>query len=86
MFKRRSMINWNLVVNGYKAPTTPPTYENETKLHESNSKAMNSILSSLLDYEYVKVMHCEYTKDIYYKLKNIYEGDDKLKQDKLQTY
>ena len=31
-------------------------------------------------------MHCESTKEIWDKLKNIYEGDDKVKGAKLQTY
>ena len=31
-------------------------------------------------------MHCETTKEIWDKLKNIYEGDDKVKGEKLQTY
>jgi hypothetical protein len=77
---------WNSVVNGYKAPTTPPTDANGRKLHESNSKAMNSILSGLLGSEFVKFMHCESAKDIWDKLKNIYEGDEKVKQAKLQTH
>jgi hypothetical protein len=36
--------------------------------------------------EFVKVMHCESTKDIWDKLQNIYEGDDKVKKAKLQTH
>ena len=31
-------------------------------------------------------MHCETTKEIWDKLRNIYEGDDKIKGAKLQTY
>ena len=31
-------------------------------------------------------MHCETVKEIWDKLKNIYEGDDKVKGEKLQTY
>ncbi|KAH9328904.1 hypothetical protein KI387_001012, partial [Taxus chinensis] len=36
--------------------------------------------------EFIKVMHCESTKEIWDKLKNIYEGDDKVKKTKLQTH
>ena len=35
---------------------------------------------------YVKVMHCDSTKDIFEKLQNVYEGDAKVKGAKLQTY
>jgi hypothetical protein len=35
---------------------------------------------------HVKVMHCESTKEIWDKLQNIYEGDAKVKGDKLQTF
>ena len=31
-------------------------------------------------------MHCETAKEIWDKLKNIYEGDDKVKEGKFQTY
>ena len=31
-------------------------------------------------------MHCETVKEIWDKLKNVYEGDDKVKGTKLQTY
>ena len=47
---------------------------------------MNAILSSMAKTMFVKVMHCETTKEIWDKLKNIYEGDDKVKGEKLQTY
>jgi hypothetical protein len=53
---------------------------------EHNAKAMNSILCRLLEYEFVKVMHCGLTKQIWYKLQNIYEGDGKVKKAKLQTH
>ena len=47
---------------------------------------MNAILSGLTEKIFVKVMHCETTKEIWDELKNIYEGDDKVKGAKLQTY
>ena len=31
-------------------------------------------------------MHCVSAKDMWDKLKNIYEGDDKVKKEKLQTH
>jgi hypothetical protein len=35
---------------------------------------------------YTKVMHCKSAKEIWDKLQNIYEGDSKVKETKLQTY
>jgi hypothetical protein len=76
---------WQSVVDGYVAPTTPPTDKDGKKLSENNSKAKGTILSSLDDSVFVKVMHCKTTKDLWDKLQNIYEGDTKVKGAKLQT-
>jgi hypothetical protein len=35
---------------------------------------------------FAKVAHCKSTKEIWDKLQNIYEGDTKVKEAKLQTY
>lgn len=55
---------WNSVVNGYTSPTTPLTNINGKKLYESNAKAMNTILSSILGSKFVKMMNYDSTKDI----------------------
>lgn len=47
---------------------------------------MNGILSGLVESVFVKVMRCESAEEIWDKLKNIYEGDEKVKEAKLQTY
>ena len=47
---------------------------------------MNTLLSVLIETVFVKVMHYETAKEIWDKLRNIYEGDDKIKGAKLQTY
>ena len=75
-------------MNTYDIPTNPPAdgRGNEKKLYEENSKLMNVILSGLTETLFVKVMHCETTKAIWDKLRNIYEGDDKIKGEKLMTY
>ena len=79
---------WKMIVNTYAIPANPPTdvRSPERKHYEDNSKEMNAILSSLIEIVFVKVMHCETVKEIWDKLKNIYEGDDKVKGEKLQTY
>ena len=63
---------WKAVVNRYNVPAIPPTDQAPKKLYEDNSKAMNAILSSLVETIFVKVMHCETAKEIWDKLKNIY--------------
>ena len=77
---------WKAIVNRYNVPATPPTNQDSKKLYEDNSKAMNEILSGLAETVFVKVMHCETMKEICDKLKKIYEGDEKVKGAKLQTY
>jgi hypothetical protein len=56
------------------------------KLGENNSKAINALLNGLSDTIFTKVAHCKYAKEIWDKLRNIYEGDSKVKLAKLQTY
>ena len=74
-----------MIVNTYDIPTNPPTDARspERKHYEDNSKEMNAILSGLTKTVFVKFMHYETTKEIWDKLKNIYEGDDKVKGTKL---
>ena len=85
-FQAQGVDVWKEVVNKYNVPATLPTDHAAKKLYEDNSKPMNAILSGLGETVFVKVMHCETTKEIWDKLKNIYEGDDKVKGAKLQTY
>jgi hypothetical protein len=56
------------------------------KLGENNSKAKNALLNGLSDTVLTKVAHCKSAKEIWDKLQNIYEGDSKVKESKLQTY
>ena len=77
---------WHTVLNEYKAPTIVPTDVAGKKLYESNSKAMYGILGGLTGSKFVKVMHCESTKELWDKLKRVNEGDTKVKNAKLQSY
>ena len=75
---------WKMIVNTYNIPsTTSTTTATDHKNFEDNSKAMNALLSGLTETVFVKVMHCETAKEIWDKLINIYEGDDKIKGAKL---
>lgn len=51
------------VVHGYTTRTTPNTTDWK-KVSEKNSKSMNAVLYRLLEYEFVKVMHCNSAKEI----------------------
>ena len=78
---------WKMIENTYNMPsTTSTTTVIDKKIFEDNSKAMNALLSGLTETVFVKAMHYETTKEIWDKLRNIYEGDDKIKGAKLQTY
>jgi hypothetical protein len=76
---------WLSVVHGYIAPTTAPSDVAAKKLCNDNSRVVNAILDGLANPIFVKVLHYKSTKEIWDKLKVIYEGDGKVKQDKLQT-
>jgi hypothetical protein len=65
---------------------TPPTGNVAKKLCNDNSRAINAILGGLTNPIFVKLIHCKSTKEIWDKLKVIYKGDNKVKEDKLQTY
>jgi hypothetical protein len=47
---------------------------------------MNAILSGLVEAGFVKVMHLESTKAMWDKLISSYEGNEKVKDPKIQTY
>jgi hypothetical protein len=51
-----------------------------------NAKAMNVILSGLAEAKFVKVMHLESAKATWDKLISSYEGNEKVKDAKLETY
>jgi hypothetical protein len=56
------------------------------KLGENNSKEKKSLLNGLSDTVFTKVAHCKSAKDIWDKLRYIYEGDTKVKEAKIKTY
>jgi hypothetical protein len=56
------------------------------KLGQNNSKATNALLNGLGETVFTKVSHCKSAKEIWDKLRNIYEGDSKFKETKFQTY
>lgn len=77
---------WNSSRDGYIASTTPPTNLNKIRLYKNNDKARNTIMSGLVGSKLVKMMHCGTTKEIWEKLNNIYEGDDKVEKIKMKNF
>ena len=68
---------WQSIVDGYTAPAVPPTSDKAMKLGENNYKSTNALLTGLSDMLFTKVAHCKSAKEIWDKLRNIYEGDTK---------
>jgi hypothetical protein len=77
---------WQSIVDGYIVPVVPPTNDKEVKLSKNNSKATNALLNGLCETIFTKVAHCKSAKEIWDKVRNIYEGDSKVKEAKIQTY
>ncbi|XP_057833096.1 uncharacterized protein LOC131043884 [Cryptomeria japonica] len=76
---------WQSVVDGYTPPSTPLTDAAGKRKSENNAKAEHALLCSLVDSEFTKVMHCKSAKEIWNNLKSIYEGDEKVREAKLQS-
>jgi hypothetical protein len=64
---------WQSIVDGYKAPTVPPTNDKAVELGGNNSKSTNALLNGLSDIVFTKVAHCKSAKEIWEKLKYICE-------------
>ena len=76
---------WEAVRVGYNDSVTP-TDATTKKQAENDSKAQNALFSGLVNSELVKVVMCKTSKEIWDKLKSIHEGDEKIKEAKLQTH
>ena len=55
---------WAIVEEGYQYPATIPTDSAERKKYEINAKAVNFLLGSMSESEFVKVMQLNSTKQI----------------------
>jgi hypothetical protein len=77
--KNLGVYIWLSVFNGYKVLKNTPTDQDENKLMSCNSKSMHVIMSGLTPIVSSKVMGCNASKEVWDKLKNIYEGDLKVK-------
>jgi hypothetical protein len=70
---------------GYTKPIVLASKDDKLKF-SFNAKVMNAILNGLAEAEFVKVIHLETTKAMWDKLVRSYEGNEKVKDGKLQTY
>ena len=69
---------WDVVETGYIKPIVLAS--KDYKLEFSfNDKGMNTILNGLVEAEFVKVMHLQTAKEMWDKLINSYEGNEKVK-------
>jgi hypothetical protein len=76
---------WDVVETGYRNPVVLASKDDKLEF-SFNSKGMNAILNGLAEAEFVKVMHLDTSKEMWDKLINSYEGNEKVKDAKLQTY
>ena len=78
---------WESVRVGYiPLPSTSSLDVAAKKAFENDSKAKNALMCGLKDNELVKLMNCKMAKEIWEKLQGIHEGDEKIKEAKLQTH
>ena len=76
---------WDVVENGYIKPVVLASKDDKLEFI-FNAKGMNAILNGLVEVEFVKVMHLQTAKEMWDKLISSYEGNEKVKDAKLQTY
>ena len=53
-------------------------------VYDANDKDL--IINGIIESIYIKVLSCKTTKEVWGKLENIYAGDSKLKEEKIQFF
>jgi hypothetical protein len=76
---------WDVVETGYIKPVVLASKDDKLEF-SFNAKGMNAILNGLAEAEFVKVMHLQTAKEMWDKLISNYEGNEKVKDAKLQTF
>eukprot|EP00253_Pinus_taeda_P034695 PITA_34695 len=74
---------WEILEGGYTFPSAIPI--DTAGQYETNAKAVNTLLGSLSQSEFVKVMQLKTAKEIWDKIIINYEGDDQVKRAKLES-
>eukprot|EP00253_Pinus_taeda_P001590 PITA_01590 len=73
---------WEIIDKGF----TLTQDEQGKKNMVYDEKDKDLIISGLIESVYLKVLSCKTTKDVWGKLENIYGGDSKVKEEKLQIF
>eukprot|EP00253_Pinus_taeda_P029759 PITA_29759 len=76
---------WEIVEGGYTFLSAIPIDTTGKKQYETNAKAVNTLLGSLSQSKFVKVMQLKTAKEIWDKIVLSYEGDNQVKRAKLQS-
>jgi hypothetical protein len=76
---------WDVVETGYIKSVVLASKDDKLEF-SFNTKGMNAILNGLAEAEFLKVMHLQIAKEMWDKLINNYEGNEKVKDAKLQTF
>jgi hypothetical protein len=76
---------WDVVETGYIKPVVLASKDDKLEF-SFNAKGMNAILNGLAKAKFVKVMHLQTAKEMWDKLISSYEGNEKVKDAKLQTF
>jgi hypothetical protein len=76
---------WDVVETGYIKPIVLDSKDDKLEF-SFNSKGMNAILNGLVEAKFVKVMHLQTAKEMWDKFISSYEGNEKLKDAKPQTF
>jgi hypothetical protein len=76
---------WDVVETGYTKPVVLASKDDKLEF-SFNAKEMNAILSGLVEAKFVKVMQLDSTKEMWDKIISSYEGNEKVKDAKIQTY
>jgi hypothetical protein len=76
---------WDVVETRYVKPVVLASKHDKMEFN-FNAKAMNAILIGLAEAEFFKFMHCDLAKVMWEKLISSYEGNEKVKEEKLQTH
>ena len=71
---------WDVVETGYINPVVLASKDDKLEF------SFNAILNGLVEAKFVKVMHLQTAKEMWDKLINSYEGNEKVKDANIQTY
>jgi hypothetical protein len=75
---------WDVVETGYIKPVVLASKDDKLEF-SFDAKGMNVILNGLKEAKFLKVMHLQIAKETWDKLSSNYEGNEKVKDAKLQT-